>query len=73
MLRHAVWLLNRFQLHDSDNKTSFQRRWGTAYRNSVLPFGELVLSEVVKRGGENGVARSPCFSDTISEKGCVQR
>ena len=25
MLRHAVWLLNRFQLHESDNKTSFQR------------------------------------------------
>ena len=27
MLRHAVWLLNRFQLHSSDHKTSFQRRW----------------------------------------------
>ena len=45
MLRHAVWLLNRFQLHDSDNKTSFQRRWGTAYSNPVLPFGELVLAQ----------------------------
>ena len=44
MLRHAVWLLNRFQLHSSDNRTSFQRRWGTAYRSSVLPFGELVLA-----------------------------
>ena len=45
MLRHAVCLLNRFQLHASDNKTSFQRRWGTAYSNSVLPFGELVLAQ----------------------------
>ena len=45
MLRHAVWLLNRFQLHDSDNKTSFQRRWSTAYCNSVLPFGGLVLAQ----------------------------
>ena len=45
MLRHAVWLLNRFQLHSSDNKTSFQRRWGTAYSNPVLPFGELVLAQ----------------------------
>ena len=44
MLRHAVWLLNRFQRHESDNKTSFQRRWGTAYRHQVLPFGELVLA-----------------------------
>ena len=35
--------LNRFQLHPSDNETSFQRRWGTAYSNPVLPFGELVL------------------------------
>ena len=44
MLRHAVWLLNRLQLHDSDNKTSFQRRWSTAYSNHVLPYGELVLT-----------------------------
>ena len=41
MLRHAVWLLNRFKLHFSDNKTGFQRRWGTAYSSPVLPFGEL--------------------------------
>ena len=40
-----MWLLNRFQLHVSDNKTSFQRRWGTAYSNPVLPFGELVLAQ----------------------------
>ena len=45
MLRHAEWLLNRFQLHSSDNKTSFQRRWGIAYSSSVLPFGELVLAQ----------------------------
>ena len=44
MLRHAAWLLNRFQLQ-SDNKTSFHRRWGAAYNNSVLPFGELILAE----------------------------
>ena len=41
MLRHTVWLLNRLQLHSSDNKTSFQRRWGTAYSRPVLPFGEM--------------------------------
>ena len=45
MLRHAVWLLNRFQLHSSDQKTSFQRRWGVPFRNPVLPFGELVLAQ----------------------------
>ena len=45
MLRHSVWLLNRFQLHERDNKTSFQRRWSTAYHISVLPFGELVLAQ----------------------------
>ena len=44
MLRHAEWLLNRFQLHSSDNKTSFQRRWGIAYSSSVLPFGEPQLT-----------------------------
>ena len=44
MLSHAVWLLNRFQLQ-SDNKTSFQRRWGIAYSSAVLPFGELVLAQ----------------------------
>ena len=45
MLRHAVWLLNRFQLHSSDQKTSFQRRWGVPFSNPVLPFGELVLAQ----------------------------
>ena len=45
VLRHAEWLLNRFQLHVSNNKTSFQRRWGTAYSKPVLPFGELVLAQ----------------------------
>ena len=45
MLRHAVWLLNRFQLHSSDQKTSFQRRWGIAFSSAVLPFGELVLAQ----------------------------
>ena len=45
MLPHAVWLLNRFQLHSSDHKTSFQRRWGIAYSSPVLPFGELVLAQ----------------------------
>ena len=45
MLRHAVWLLNRFQLHTSDQKTSFQRRWGVPFSNPVLPFGELVLAQ----------------------------
>ena len=45
MLRHAEWLLNRLQLHSSDNKTSFQRRWGIAYSNAVLPFGEFVFTQ----------------------------
>ena len=45
MLRHSVWLLNRFQLHSSDQKTSFQRRWGVPFSNPVLPFGELVLAQ----------------------------
>ena len=45
MLRHAVWLLKCFQLHSSDQKTSFQRRWGVPFSNPVLPFGELVLAQ----------------------------
>ena len=45
MLRHAEWLLNRFQLSSSDNKTSFHRRWGIAFTSTVLPFGELVLAQ----------------------------
>ena len=45
MLLHAVWLLNRFQLHSSDQKTSFPRRWGVPFSNPVLPFGELVLAQ----------------------------
>ena len=44
MLRHAEWLLNRFQLSSSDYKTSFQRKWGIASPSAVLPFGELVLA-----------------------------
>ena len=45
MLRHAGWLLNMCQLHSSDNKTSFQRRWGIASNSAVLPVGELVLAQ----------------------------
>ena len=45
MLRHAEWLLNRFQLSSSNYKTSFQRRWGIASTSAVLPFGELVLTQ----------------------------
>ena len=45
MLRHSVWLLNRFQLHSSDQTTSFQRRWGIPFSSPVLPFGELVLAQ----------------------------
>ena len=45
MLRHAEWLLNRFQLSSSDNKTSFHRRWGIAFTSAVIPFGELVLAQ----------------------------
>ena len=45
MLRHAEWLLNSFQLHSSDHKTSIQRRWGIASTSAVLPFGELVLTQ----------------------------
>ena len=45
MLRHAVWLLNRLQLHSSDQQTSFQRRWGVPFSNPVLPFRELVLAQ----------------------------
>ena len=44
MLRHAEWLLNRFQLSSSDYMTSFPRRWGIASTSAVLPFGELVLA-----------------------------
>ena len=44
MLRHAEWLLKRFQLSSSDYETSFQRRWGIASTSAVLPFGELVLA-----------------------------
>ena len=45
MLRHAEWLLNRFQLSSSDNKTSFHRRWGIAFTSAVIPLGELVLAQ----------------------------
>ena len=41
MLRHAVWLLDRFQLHESDNETSFHKRWGTTYSNLCYPLVSL--------------------------------
>ena len=42
-------------------------------RPSLRIFWGYLLSEVVKWGGENGVARSPCFGDIITEKGYIQR
>ena len=34
-----------FSFISSDQKTSFQRRWGVPFSNPVLPFGELVLAQ----------------------------
>ena len=45
----------------------------TACMDLPCEWAQFLYSEVVKRGGENGVARSPCFGDIISEKGCIQR
>ena len=38
-------LQERLHDHSSDQKTSFQRRWGVPFSNPVLPFGELVLAQ----------------------------
>ena len=51
------------------------RRWNALTWSQKLG-RKLVLShwsEIVKWGGENGVVRSPCFGDIITEKGCIQR
>jgi len=45
-LRHAAWLLNRFQVHKPSNQTSFQLVFGRTWRGNLLGFGETCLIKV---------------------------
>ena len=45
MIRHAVWLINRYLIH-SDGLTSYQRRWERDYKQAICEFGEMVLYRV---------------------------
>ena len=45
MIRHAVWLINRYLIH-SDGLTSYQRRWERDYKHAICEFGETVLYRV---------------------------
>ena len=42
IVKHASWVQNRYQLHD-DGKSSYERRWGTAYYKPNCEFAECVL------------------------------
>ena len=43
MVRHAAWLLSRFQAGTADGKTSYARQPGKRYEAPVLPFAERVM------------------------------
>ena len=41
MLKHAAWLLNRYNVH-SEGLTSYQRRWGKNSDAGICEFAETV-------------------------------
>ena len=41
MVRHAAYLLNRYQVHN-DGNTSFFRRWNREHKTPLCIFGETV-------------------------------
>ena len=45
LVRHAVYLLNRYATH-ADGNTSFYRRWNKEHRTSLCEFGETVLYQL---------------------------
>ena len=45
LVRHAVYLLNRYATH-ADGNTSFYRRWNKEHRTPLCEFGEAVLYQL---------------------------
>ena len=45
LVRHAVYLLNRYATH-ADGNTSFYRRWNKEHRTPLCEFGETVLYQL---------------------------
>ena len=45
LVRHAVYLLNRYATH-ADGNTSFYRRWNKQHRTPLCEFGETVLYQL---------------------------
>ncbi|CAK0853235.1 unnamed protein product, partial [Prorocentrum cordatum] len=43
IVRHASWTHDRFLVHRSDNKTSYERQHERHYAKKVLPLGETVM------------------------------
>ena len=43
IVRHAAWTANRYVIH-SDGYTSFERRWGRSYKQSVCEFDETLIT-----------------------------
>ena len=56
-LEHAVFLLNKLNVHKEDGMTSYERLTGRKWRRQLVEFGELVLAKLALRRREKGKAK----------------
>ncbi len=56
-LEHAVFLLNKLNVHRSDGMTSYERLTGRKWRRPIVEMGEHVLAKMALRRRERGRAK----------------
>ncbi len=56
-LEHAVFLLNKLNVHKSDGMTSYERLTGRKWRRPIVEFSERVLAKMALRRRERGNVR----------------
>ena len=56
-LEHAVFTLNKLDVHKEDGMTSYERLTGRKWRRQLVEFGELVLAKLALRRRERGKAK----------------
>lgn len=57
MVRHIGWVMDRFQPHASDGKTTYYRMTGKEYKGQVVEFGEVCKFHVEGRKHEKAEQR----------------
>ena len=57
MLEHAVFVLNKLNVHKGDGMTSYEKLTGRKWRRPLVEFGEIVLAKLALRRRQKGSAK----------------